>query len=178
MKILERLSDREKIVVTIMTLFLAVTFLWLGVYEPTVERQKTMARKIETKKEELITVRALSARVSSLKSQLSQFESRLAKRGVGSSPLAETEAVAVSSGVREKITAMSPQPPIAKDRFIETLMEIKMKGVTLSGLVRFLESLTGSKSAARVNRIVIRPEFDDPGELAVSLTLAFYEVKQ
>ena len=178
MKFLDRLSNREKMILSALGVFLAVTFFWLAIYEPAVEKQKILVRKIAIKKEELITVRALSTRVSSLKSQLSQFEARLVKKGAGSSPLAETEAVAVSSGVRDKITAMSPSPPVTNDRFIETLMEIKMKGVTLSGLIRFLESLTGPKNAARVNRIVIRPEFDDPSQLAVSLTLAFYEVKQ
>lgn len=175
MKSIDQLSSREKNALAILAAFISVTFLWFGVYEPAIDKRDTLIRKIEIKKNELIEARALADALVEQKADFSAFITRLNKQEAGSAPLSEVEALAVAAGIRESITNMSPSPPVMMDKFSETRLEIKMRGISLASLIDFLESLKGSKSEARVNRITIKPQFKDPSLLNLSLTLAFYE---
>lgn len=171
----DEINQREKMALGALALFLVVIILWLGVYQPVTGKRADLIRKIANKENELQEVHALAANVRQLMALKEETLARLAAREGADSPLASAEAAAVAAGVREQITAMSPTGAVDRDGYAESLVEVKMKGVSLGSLVRYVEAMTLGDAAARVNRIVISPEFNDPSLLNVSLTFAFFE---
>jgi len=172
----KNMTPREKAMVASGGLFVVIIGIWLGVYEPAVEHRELLNRKIETKTMELKEVSALAENYLKEKTRVDMFESRIKARPKDFSPLAEMEGLAAAAGVRDNISSMSPKPSQAVGNYTEALFEIKMEKVTLPRLVRFLESVRDSKNMLLINRVSIKPGYEDQSMLDVSMTVAVYEM--
>lgn len=170
------MTKRERLMIAIGGFFAVATFLWLGVYEPAVERRETLKRKIDSKEKELSEVTALAENYLQIKNNLDRFEASLSTHAEGFSLLAEIESHASAAGVRDNVTSMSPLPPVAIEGYTENPIEIKMEDTSLPKLIRFLEFARGSENILRVKRISIKPDYEDQSRLDASITIAGYEV--
>lgn len=175
MKILKNITPREKTLVIAVGLIAVTTFLWLGIYDPAMERREIIKRKIEAKTGELAQVKVLSKNLIKEKERFNRFNERIKSRPGQISPIAAMESLASGAGIRDKIKSMSPQPAIEAQDYTEFLLDMKIEKVSLPGLKLFLESVGASQNIFRIKRISIKPKFDDPSKLDVTMSVASYE---
>ncbi|MBI5816323.1 MAG: type II secretion system protein M [Nitrospinae bacterium] len=175
---IRNMEPRERNMVMAAAAFIALTILWVGVYEPLAARRATMKNKIETKAEELAEASALSGRMESLRAGLNKLEADVRRRPQGLSLVGEIEGLAQMTGARENITGITPQQPQTAGNIKETLLDVNMQKITLARLVRFAEGVRNSDASLRVKRVSIKPQFKDPSLLDVSITIAGYEAAQ
>ncbi|MBF0291267.1 MAG: type II secretion system protein M [Nitrospinae bacterium] len=173
---LNNVSAREKTALAVAGFFVAATILWVGVYEPAVEKRSAMRKKIETKSVEVEESRALVRKISSIKAEMARFDSRLAGKPAGFSVITEMENLAQSSGARENVVSMTPQRPAELGGYRESGVELVIEKTTLPKLLRLLKAMRESQGLLRVKRMTIKPQYKDPSLLDVSLTVAGYEV--
>ncbi len=172
---LKNMNARERLMVTAAGVIIAVTIGWLGVLEPAMERRATLIMKIETKKKEKQEVAALAQKYLAIERRLSRFESKLKAQPGGFSSLAVMESMAASAGLKENVVSMNPQPSIETEGYRESMVALKLEKVELFRLVAFLESIHDSKIYFRIKRISIKPQYENPEWLNVSLSVSGYE---
>lgn len=175
---LNNLSAREKMALAVAVVFVAVTTLWIGVYESAVEKRSAMRKKIVTKTAEVEESRALVRSISGLRGDMARFDARLAGRPPGFSVITEMETLAQSSGARENIVSMTPQRPAELGGYKESGVELTMEKATLPRLLRLLQAMRDSHGLLRVKRLTVKPQYKDPSLLDVSMTVAGYEVSR
>ena len=169
------MNERERFMVIATGVFIFVTVGWLGVWEPAVERREALVLKIEAKKKEKTEVEALAARFHGAKLRFSRLEAKLKSQKGGFSPLGVMENIAASAGLKENVVSMTPQPPVEIEKYIESLISLKLERVELSKLVLFLKLIRNSKNYLSVKRVSIKPQYENPEWLNVSLSVAGYE---
>jgi len=169
------ISSREKAMIAAAVALVAVAVGWIGVYEPAVERRAILLRKIEARKAELAEVTGLAQKYDGLKRRFDALDRRLGAQEAGYSPLASMESLASRAGLKENMVSMAPQPVIPLEGYRETPVELKLEKVTLPRLVGFLLSVRNSPRYLRVKRASIKPRYENPDWLDVSLTISGYE---
>jgi type II secretory pathway component PulM len=174
-KMIKGMNERERILVIAAGIFIFITVGWLGVLEPTVERRDALVLKIEAKKKEKQAVDALAARFHSAKLRFRRLEMKLKSQGVGFSPLGVMENMAASAGLKENVVSMNPQPQVEIEGYMESLIALKLEKVELSKLVTFLKLIQNSENYLRVKRVSIKPQYENPEWLTVSLSITGYE---
>jgi len=172
---LTNVSAREKTALALAVFFVAATALWIGVYEPAVEKRSAMMKKIAVKTAEVEESRALARSISALRGDMARFDSRLAGRPPGFSVITEMETLAQSSGARENVVSMTPQRPAELGGYKESGVELTMEKTTLPKLLRMLQAMRDSHGMLRVKRLTVKPQYKDPSLLDVSMTVAGYE---
>lgn len=172
---LNNMSSREKMTLSVAAVFITATILWVGVYEPAVEKRVAMRKKIETKTAEAAEGRALARTIMGLKDEMARFEARLAGRPAGFSVITEMETLAQSSGARENVVSMTPQRPAELGGYRESAVELTLEKTTLPKMLRLLQAMKDSHGLLRVKRLTIKPQYKDPSLLDVSMTVAGYE---
>lgn len=178
MSALAGLTPRERIAVVSGALFAGTVILWVGVYEPAVKRHETLVRKIESKERELAEVAALAEKSLRIRSRFERLEKRLEDSPRGVSPFSELESLAAAAGAKDSVASMTPLPPRDAGGYTESLIKIEMEKTTLPELVRLLKAMRGSRMLFRVKRVSIKPEYDDPSKLDVSMTVAAYRAQR
>ncbi|VAX21801.1 hypothetical protein MNBD_NITROSPINAE01-1557 [hydrothermal vent metagenome] len=171
---LKNINPRERILIVSTIIFTLVVALWIGIYEPFLEKQEIMARKIEAKTKELAEVTALAKKLAREQSLINRFEMKLRKKPFKGSLLAKMESLAADAGIRKNIASMAPSPANEFDGYRESTVAIKIEKATLPGVVHFLESINATPGVMLVKRISIRPKYDDPSKLDVSLAISNY----
>lgn len=169
------ISHRERLLLAVTVAVVVVTGLWVGAIEPAVERRETLERKIETKRSELAEVRALAVKHAVIKERFDRFRDRIAAQPAGHSPLSYMESLAASAGVKDNIISMVPQPGEIMEGFRESPVSVKLEKVTLGRLVSFLKAAREGGIYLRVKRVSIKPQYEDPELLNVTLLIAGYE---
>ncbi len=171
----DSLSGREKIAVFSAIFFISATLFWLFIYTPAVESKALLIRKIEKSEKKLAETKALARELVKIRKEIELFTARISPGQNSTSPLSRIEQTALSSGIRDKITSMSPSPAIESDGFSEVVVNVSMEQVTLASFARFVAMLTKG-GALSVKRVSISPEYADPSLLSVSIALSFFEV--
>ncbi|MGK7345710.1 MAG: type II secretion system protein GspM [Candidatus Nitrospinota bacterium M3_3B_026] len=174
MNALASLTPRERVIVLLGSLFAVIVLSWIAVYEPAAQRHETLARKIESKERELAEVSALARKYVRMKEGFDRLNRRLKGRPRDFSPLSELESLAGGAGARDSVASMTPLPPRDIEGYTESLIKIEMEKTTLPELVRLLKAMRESGAVFRVKRVSIKPEYDDPSRLDVSMTVAAY----
>ncbi len=173
---LKNISPRERVMVVSVVVIAAISFLWLGVYEPLVEGRETLKRKIAVKKKELVEVSLLSKKALEEKKRYERLRKKLGALPRGLSAIAAMESLATEAGIRGKIVSMSPQPSMNIEGYEESLINIKMQNVNLQEIKLFLESKQAAQNVFRIKRISIKPKFDDSSLLDISMSVASYAI--
>jgi len=174
--ILENMSPRDRLSAMGGGAALALILLWAFVVDPMAKGRTVLAQKIEAKKQEIADTRDLARKLAAARSRFGALERRMAQRE-GSSLLSVVEAAAASAGVKESMSSIEPQAPVEVEGYMESSVSVKMEKIGLGGLVDFLKEVAAGRTFIRVKRASIKPLFENPDLLDVSLILCWYERK-
>lgn len=169
---LNRFSQREKIIVIGGLVVLLLLFIWFALFTPYLNSSEKLDRKIVAHKRNLAKVETLAGEIVQLRKQLASVDSR--KKG--KRPLFSlVENLTEQTGVREQLFSMRPQPATTQGKFQQQLVEIQLKKITLSQLVKLLHAIEYRSGGVQVKSMRVRPRFEDRSILDVNMVLMSLE---
>ena len=88
------------------------------------------------------------------------------------------EKLAGDTGIRSKILYMKPTVSTPSDAYEEESVEIKMEGVTLEQIIRYLYQVENSPQFLKIKRLYIRPRLDNRQLLTATFRVSTFTPKQ
>src|SRR5262245_956364 len=88
------------------------------------------------------------------------------------------EEFAGQTGIRNKILYMKPTVSTPSEVYNEESVEIKMEGVTLEQLVRYLHQIENSPQLLKIKRLEIKPRFDNRQILTATFRVSAFTLKE
>ena len=82
------------------------------------------------------------------------------------------------TGIRNKILYMKPTVSTPSEVYNEESVEIKMEGVTLEQLVRYLHQIETSPQLLKIKRLEIKPRFDNRQILTATFRVSAFTLKE
>lgn len=169
---IDRLDERERIIVLAGVVILAAILIWLVLLNPYMNTMQNLDRRIEGQRRNLERVAALGQEIDQLRQQLEGIESQ---RRSGRPLFSQVENLTKQMGVRDQLLSMRPQPDSVQGGFRQQTVEIRLERVTLSQLVGFLHAAEHRSYGIQVRSLRVRPRFDDRSRLDVNLVLMSLE---
>src|SRR5262245_20675046 len=88
------------------------------------------------------------------------------------------EELASKSGIRHKILYMKPTVTTPSEVYNEESVEVKMEGVTLQQLLRYLHQIENSPQLLKIKRLEIKPRFDNRQILTATFRVSAFTLKE
>jgi general secretion pathway protein M len=173
----QRLSSREKIMVSVAALFVVSALIYGILLRPAMEKGKRLRGMAVRKQAELTRFVELSSRYQELETALSRLENRVSNRKGGTSLLADLEAKAKELNLQDNIASMKPFTTQLDTGLVESSVEMRLEKLSLRGLVDLLQRVEGSGSLAVTRKLRVKSRFDDPQLLDVSILVSTLEPK-
>ena len=152
-----KLESRDKKTLMIGGAVAAVIVLYSFVYHPLAEGLSRKRDQIPKKEEQLAEMRRQRDQYLELKRRLQQAQAAAAKRGP---LLTEIESITRRANLSGKIQSLKPQAGIETAGFKESVVQIRLKSVTLYDLVNYVYML--EKATLRIRKLYFKPRFDNP----------------
>ncbi len=127
----------------------------LGV-RPAIERIETLNRVIPEKQSELERLRTEVAEYVALHDGLRGLRAKMASQEKTFELLPFAESLVQECGLTKNVVTMKQQASQLETNYHETVVEIKMEGLTLRQLFDFLWKIRSSKVLARTRRLYIK----------------------
>lgn len=177
MTLLQRLSTREKIMVSAAILVVLSAIIFGFILGPTVEKRDRWQNMAVRKRAELAKFAELSSNYRQLEATISDVEGKLGMRRSGTSLLADLEAKAKELNLQDNIASMKPFTTQLDSGLVESSVEIRLEKLVLRGLVDFLQRIEKADTLVVTRRLRIKSRFDDPQLLDVSIFVSTLEVQ-
>lgn len=171
---LERLSMRERMILFAGALFIAGILVYQLIISPYVEARARLLNTIERKKEELVEIRQLRQQYADLRAAEGDVKASLAKRGKGFTLFAFLDQQADKAGIKPQIKYMKPSVITGEGNLDESVVEMKLEGVTLERLTEFLRLTESEAESVSVKRLSIQTSSRDEGVLDVILQIVTF----
>jgi general secretion pathway protein M len=169
---MKRLDPREKTVVIAGVIVLVLLFVWFVLLQPYFDTMNNLDRRISAHRHSLVKVEKMSNQISQLRRQLADVGT--SKKG--NRPLfSQVESLTETTGVREKLLSMRPQPATTEGTFRQELVEIRLEKISLSQLVKLLHAVEYRSDGIQVKSMRVKPRFEDRSILDVNMVLLSLE---
>ncbi len=119
-----------------------------------------IARKrelIPKKERDLADMRVLKEQYVEMQQRLQLAQAAATKRGP---LLTEIENLTKRANLSSKIVSLKPQAGVQSEGFKESLIEIKLEGITLYDVVNYVHLL--EKDTIRIKKLNFKPRYDNP----------------
>lgn len=168
------LNARERAIVGIGGLVVVLTLLFVLVVDPMLEQMSVLDRQQVKKRRDYEELARLEVQYRDVQSRIGTLEQRLAQSGSTFSLLPFLEETATTSGIRQQIVGMQPQPTVPLAGYQETAVEIRLAGMHLPQLLSLLAAIERAPGLVQIKRLQVTPQYDAPHLLQVTLRVASY----
>lgn len=168
------LAPRERVILGIGGVVVAASVLFLVVVEPLLMKIDKLERQAIRKAKERTELAGLANEFVTKQARLQQLEKRLAPATGDFSLLAFMEEAATSIQVRDRITGMQPQQPVALQGYQETAVDLRLDGVQFPQLLALLAAIQQAPYDVQVRHLQIKPKYDNPLNLDATLRIVSY----
>lgn len=170
---IERFSPREKLALTIAATVVTLTILIAGIILPYRAAIQRLDQRIASRQGQLLDARTLVQRIKGMQGEVAATERKLS--AAASAPLVTTlESLVAEIAGKEKLLGIRPQPATAPAGFRQEKVEMQLEKVRLEQLVQLLHAIDSAKSALQSDSLKIRPRFEDPALLDVTLVVSSF----
>jgi len=169
------LSARERVVFLSGAILGVLSLGYVLIVDPSLERRDRMNRQIFRAERQQAELRVLGAQAATLRARLAGVEAKLEAAKGRFALLPFLEEAANAALVRDRVTAMQPQPTTPAQGYKETAVEVKLEGVQLRELLALLMKLEDSPYLLQVKRVQFRPRFDSPHLLEATVLVSTHE---
>jgi general secretion pathway protein M len=167
-----RINRREQIFLGVGAAFIIILGLYFLLIQPLAESSDKLERTTARLRQELVEMNALAAQYQDLAAGQDRLAEQVRSRGTDFTPFSYLENVARETGLTGRIESMTPVMTTADDRTGLVQFDVRLSGIGLLELVRFLYKLETSDKVFFVENLNIRPRYLTPEQLDVSLRLA------
>jgi len=170
-----KLARREKYFVSTAAALVLVFLLLQFLVFPFFEKRDRFQKGIRAKEEELKEITVLSARYQDLKKGSSQMENILSRRNKSFTLFSFLERAAGEARVKDHIKYMNPSTSKGSGPYRESLVEIKLEGITLDQLVGYLYLIEKPDDLIVIRRVSISDNKKEEGYLDSILQVLTFE---
>ncbi len=177
MNFLQNLGARERLFVVGGVVALLLTLLYATVIEPLMTRSSQLDRQIAKTQRDVQELHALQREYQAHKQVLDDINAKL-RRQKNFAIFSHVEKLAGDTGIRSKILYMKPTVSTPIDAYEEESVEIKMEGVTLEQLIRYLYQVENSPQFLKIKRLYIKPRLDNRQLLTATFRVSTFTPKK
>ena len=170
---IERFSPREKLAVAVAAGVVTLTVLIAGIILPYRAAIASLDQRIASRQGQILEARTLVQRIKGIQGEVAATERKLS--AAPSAPLLATlEGMVGEIAGKEKLLGIRPQPVTAPAGFRQEKVEMQLEKVRLEQLVQLLYAIDSARSVLQSDSVKIRPRFEDPALLDVTLVVSSF----
>ncbi|MDD2465131.1 MAG: type II secretion system protein GspM [Desulfobulbus sp.] len=170
-----QLTGREKKMVTWGGAALVVFVLVQFVIYPLVDQRARLQKRLVSKEKALAEMQLLKAQFQRLNQQSGSMADVLSQRAEGFSLFAFLEQNADEIAVKEHIAYMKPSESQDGDKLSQSRVEMKLQGVRLEQLLRFVEKSESPENLVGVAKMAVQENAREEGTLDATLVMVSVE---
>ena len=170
-----KLAKREKYLVSLAACAIAVFLLFHLLIFPFFEKRDRMKRGVRSKEQGLREIARLSAQYQSYKRGSLGIKQVLSQRNKGFTLFSFLERAAGNAQVKNHIKYMKPSESQSTGPYKESVVEMKLEGITLKQLVEYLHGIESPENVIRVKRISLKENKRESGYLDAVLQVLTYQ---
>ena len=145
--------------------------------DPLFKHSADLDRQIVTARRQLTELRTMQQEYQRQKTVVDSINSQL-KKQQNFAIFSRLEEFAGQTGIRNKILYMKPTVSTPSEVYNEESVEVKMEGVTLEQLVRYLHQIENSPQLLKIKRLEIKPRFDNRQILTATFRVSAFTLKE
>jgi general secretion pathway protein M len=169
-----KLAKRERYLVTIGACAVALFVLLQFLIFPFFEKRERFQKGVRAKEEALIEIVKLSSEYQTYKRGSQGIQEIIEKREKGFTLFSFLERAAGQAKVKAHIKYMKPSDSQGTGPYKESMVEMKLEGITLNQLVGYLYHIESPENAISIKRISIKENKRESGYLdAILQVLTF-----
>ena len=170
---IERFTPREKLAVAVAGAVVILAILIAGIILPYRAALQRLDQRMSSRQGQLVEARTLVQRIRGMQGEAAVTERKLST--ASATPLVATlEGLVAEIAGKEKLLGIRPQPATAPAGFRQEKVEMQLEKVRLEQLVQLLYAIDSAKSALQSDSIKMRPRFEDPALLDVTLVVSSF----
>lgn len=170
-----KLAKREKYLVSLAACAVAIFLLFQLLVFPFFEERKRIQRGIRAKEEGLKEIVRLGAEYRVHKKGFQDIKQILAKRKTGFTLFSFLEKEAGDAELKGHIKYMKPSNPQNTGPYKESMIEMKLEGITLNQLVGYLYRIESPENIIGIKRISIKENKKESGYLDAILQVLTFQ---
>ena len=173
-----KLGGRERLVLIAGGVFVALVLFYRFGLSPALERVHTLDRLVAQKEREVIEMRTLRDTFLAQKGLMEEVNRSLQQRGQEFAFFSFLEDLANKSGVKTNIMYMKPALATSSELYRESSVEMRLEGIALQQLIRYLYDIERAPQLLRVRRMHVKPRAADPDMLDVTFQVSTFYLQE
>jgi type II secretory pathway component PulM len=166
------LSDRERILVSIVGVLLVVLVFYFGIVRLSFGLRGDAQQRLNQAEQQLLVMSRLRREFDDVNVRLTSVEQRIQSSTRGN---LRTTLESLAQASKVKVESMEPQATPSNDLYRETKVEVALKQVTLQQTVSYLHEIESSDEVLSVKSLRMRTRKDQPDFLDVTFTVSTFE---
>ena len=145
---------------------------------PALGRMKMLDRDLARKEREVQEMKALRASYLTQKAVIEELNGSLTRRPPDFSIRQILEDLANKSGTKSNIVSMNPALASAGELYREESVDMRLDGVALQQLIRYLYEIESAPQLLRVRRLTLKPRSANPDTLDVTFQVSTFYLQK
>jgi general secretion pathway protein M len=173
-----RLGGREKLVLIAGGVAVALLLFYRLGLSPALERLRMLDRLVATKERDLHEMKSMRDTYLAQKRLMEQVNQSLAQRDKDFAIFSFLEELANKTGIKNNIMYMKPALATPGELFRESSVEMRLEGIALPQLTRYLYDIEQAPQLLRVRRMHVKPRAADPDQLDVTFQVSTFYLQE
>jgi general secretion pathway protein M len=173
-----KLGRREQLMIIAGVVAVALLLFYRLGLSPALERLRTLDRLVAMKERELHQMRTLQETYIAQKRLMEDVSRSLAQRGEDFAIFSFLEDLANKTGIKDNIKSMTPALTTPGELFRESSVEMRLEGIALQQLTRYLYDIEQAPQLLRVRRMHIKPRPANPELLDVTFQVSTFYLQE
>lgn len=170
----EKLESREKITVVMGGCFIACFLILQFCVVPYMDARAKLDKSIAKRKADIIELKLLRRQYQDLQKETGGIKEQLQRRQDNFSLFSFLDRQAAAVEIKDLISYMKPSTSQSEGDLVESLVEMKLKKISLKQLVAYLERIESPENVVSIKRISIQESGKEKGELEVIIQIVTF----
>jgi len=173
-----KLGRREKLVIIAGGVAVVLLLFYRFGLSPAIERLRMLDRLVAIKERDLHQMKTLRETYLAQKRLMEEVNRSLAQRGQDFAIFSFLEDLANKTGIKNNIMYMKPALTTPGELFRESSVEMRLEGIALQQLTRYLYDIERAPQLLRVRRMHIKPRPANPDLLDVTFQVSTFYLQE
>jgi general secretion pathway protein M len=173
-----QLGKREKLMIAGGGLAIVLVLFYQFGLSPALNRLRLLDRLVAQKEREVYEMKTLRDTYLMQKSLMEEVNRSLNQRGQEFAIFSFLEDLANKSGVKNNIMYMKPALSTVGELYRESSVEMRLEGIGLQQLIRYLYDIERAPQILRVRRMHIKPRTANPDLLDVTFQVSTFYLQE
>jgi hypothetical protein len=166
----EKREPREKVLLRLLGAFVGVLLLYELFFAPIVDLRQSLADRVITRRNDLLTVHDLMNTYGRLQRELAAAQNRTVPSGPNFSLFSVVEQTLTKSVGRDRIGSLTPSDHAVSGGFRQYTVDVKLSGISLAQVVDALYGVQSMAMPVSVSHLELRPRTGDTHSYDVNMT--------